>query len=355
MARQATPPAAAVIQPRADPAKQYAAIADAIQRENDKLGRSLAASHVPAERFFAVVDQALRRSPALLSCTPASIVRALLDAAELGLVPSGLLGSAYLVPYRNKRSGRLEAQLIPGYRGLIDLARRSGELRQIEARVVRERDDFDIVFGTDGKVLHRPFINRGEREPILDTQTGLPRLDPVTGGPETKLADAGSFVGVYCIARLAHGAEHVEWMSWTEVEAVRRRSKAADDGPWVTDPAEMAKKTITRRTVKYLPLAIDSPVIRALELEDRAEAEAEERRATSAPARNALHAALGLVALSEGTAAADAAPSPESDGQAACGEAAPDGSGACAKVGGHDGPHANDEAVWPVGGDAAGE
>lgn len=327
-------PAAAIVPQRPintgdDARGAYDAVMAAIERDRDKLVRSLAAVNIAPERFLTVVDQALRRNPDLLRCTPSSILKALLDAAELGLVPSGLVGQAYLVPYRNKRTGRQEAQLIPGYRGLIDLVRRSGELRSIEARTVRQNDEFDIVFGTDGRVFHRPYINRDREVVVLD--------DGIT----TVEKDGGTFIGVYLIAELAFG-RHVEWMSYAEVEAVRSRSKAASSGPWVSDWSEMAKKTVTRRGVKYLPLSIDAPINRALALEDEAEANAAAPIARRATARDAFQAALGM-------GEAEAPTEPEAIlGDDPCESVSPDGLG-CELMAAHEGPHQSEgqEAVWP--------
>lgn len=260
--------------PRADPKAAYATIEQAIREREEMIVATLAPT-IPRERFIAVSLQAITRSPRLLECTPASIIKALRDAAELGLEPSGLMGSAYLVPYRNKRSGRYEAQLIPGYRGLIDLARRSGEVRTIEAHVVRERDTFDYSFGSDQYLTHKPYLNRtGETD-----DAGKP-------------IDAGKYIGAYAFARLTTGEFQFDVMDLPQIEAVRRRSKAADDGPWVTDTAEMMRKTPTRRLLKYLPLSV-VPLQRALELEDIAEGEAVESRLVS-PARKALADALHL-------------------------------------------------------------
>lgn len=292
MGRNAPPPAA--LTPTASPAEQYEAIQSAMERERDKMAVALSASSIPPARFFAVVDQALRRSPSLLSCTPASIIRALLDAAELGLVPSGLLGQAYLVPYRNRRTGRMEAQLIPGYRGLVELARRSGELLRLEARAVRENDQFDYAFGTDNRLTHIPYLNRTGETVVVTAPDGSVVTDQNTGLPVEKPKDGGRYVAVYAIATLTHGQSQVELMTTSEVEAIRRRSKAADDGPWVTDWAEMAKKTAVKKLVKYLPVSIDSPVMRALELEDRAESEAIAPAQVTAGARSKVQALLGV-------------------------------------------------------------
>lgn len=358
MTRPSRPSAAAVIPQReqGDPKEQYERIMAVVEGERDKLTRALAAVHVKPERFLTVVDQALRRSPDLLSCTPTSILKALLDAAELGLVPSGLIGQAYLVPYRNKRTGRKEAQLIPGYRGLIDLVRRSGELRSIEARVVREHDEFDIVFGTDGRVFHRPYINRtGEMVEEADSENP----DVIISYPK----DGGRYIGVYMIANLADNGVHVEWMSTAEVDAIRRRSKAASDGPWVTDWSEMAKKSVTRRGIKYLPLAIDSPVNRALALEDEAESAAIKVVTGRSDARTAFESALGIGAGPDDepvghdgdtdgdTTEPEMGHEQDTNGDT-CAAPSPEDAEPCRKPKGHEFAHASENEVWPQDGES---
>ena len=266
-----------------------------IKRNEERIVASLAAS-VPRDRFLAVAMQGITRSPKLLECTPGSIVLALIDAAELGLEPSGILGSAYLVPYRNRKTGRYEAKLIPGYRGLIGLARRSGEVRTIEAQVIRQRDDFDYEYGTDKFLRHHPYLNRdGEREEAGVDDRGEPKPG--------KLLDRGPFIGAYAIAVLSTGEQQFHVMDGTEIEAIRRRSKAGDDGPWVTDTAEMWRKTPTRNLLKYLPLSVES-LRRALALEDEAEGDAIVVRDVS-PARAQLQSALGVPEAAPGDPEAD--------------------------------------------------
>lgn len=207
---------------------------------------------IDPERFLTLAGQAIRNTPALFECSPVSIVLALREAGSLGLIP-GRMGEAYLVPYFNKNTGRKEAQFIPGYRGLIELAKRAGTVVDIEARVVREKDDYTFEYGarmidgmvTNGTVHHRPMI---------DEDPGAYRavwFTAVTVGP----------------GGVIH--QRVSEMSWAEIEEVRRRSRASDSGPWVSDPGEMGKKTIVRREMKYMRLSPD--VERALEAESRAE------------------------------------------------------------------------------------
>lgn len=203
---------------------------------------STVARYLTPERMTKITLAALSRTPLLLQCTPESVLRSVMDAAALGLEPSGgVLGHAYLVPYRNNKTGRYEAQLIVGYRGLIDLARRSGQIASVEAHVVYEADEFEIEFGRDPRLMHKPSF-----------------------APER-----GGIIAAYVVAQLKDGAKHCEFMTIAEIEEVRSRSRARDNGPWRTDYAEMCRKTVVRRAAKYWPLSAE--LSSALDIEARAE------------------------------------------------------------------------------------
>jgi recombination protein RecT len=181
--------------------------------------------HLTPERLVKVALAATGRTPKLLECTPASVLECVMQAAQLGLEPGGPLGHAYLVPYGNT------CTLIVGYRGLIDLARRSGEIESIEARVVFERDEFRVAYGLNPVLEHVPNL----------------------------MSDPGQMIMVYGIARLRGGGVQAEVMTRSQVEGIRRRSKSGSrsDSPWATDYDEMARKTVVRRLCKYLPLSVE--------------------------------------------------------------------------------------------------
>lgn len=211
--------------------------------EKSKAGLAAALpKHIDAAYLIRVTLTSVQRTPALLECYPLSLLGAVFQAAQLGLIPDGVLGQAYLVPYKNKKKGgRLEAQLIPGYKGLIALARRSGEVTTIDARVVHKKDHFVYTFGVDPKLEHRP----------------------------TDDAEPGPVTHVYCVAKLKDGGYQLEVMTRREVEAVRARSKSPNDGPWVTDWDWMAKKTVIKQVCKLLPSSTE--LQRAIALEERAD------------------------------------------------------------------------------------
>lgn len=188
--------------------------------------------HLTPDRVLKMALVAVSRQPKLLECTKESFARSVMQSAELGLDCSGTLGSAYLVPYWSSKLRAFEAQFIPGYRGLIDLARRSGQVSRIEAHLVYKNDDYELVLGTEPVLVHKP------------------KLD----GPR------GEVVFAYMVAELVGGSKQVESMTLDELNAIKKRSKSRDRdgnlvGPWVTDEGEMRRKTVVRRGVKYLPLS----------------------------------------------------------------------------------------------------
>jgi len=198
--------------------------------------------HVTADRMVRVMLTAMQRDPKLLECTPQSLFAACILASQLGLEPDGALGSAYLIPFRNNRKNVVEVQMLPGYRGLLDLARRSGNVSTIEARVVRADDKFKFKFGL------------------------TPQLEHVPSG---KNPDAKA-IAVYAIAHLRDGGVQFDVMRTNEIEAIRATSKAANSGPWVSHWDEMAKKTVLRRLCKLLPMSIE--VQKAVGLDEAADA-----------------------------------------------------------------------------------
>lgn len=184
--------------------------------------------HLNADRIIRVAMTSIQRTPKLLECDPITLVGAVIQSSQLGLEPDGILGHAYLVPFKNTKKNRMEVQFIPGYKGLIDLARRSGQVNRISAHIVYENEAFTMEYGTKETLEHKP-------------------LPPSTRGDRK---------GVYAVAVLNDGSPHFEWLWNEEIEAVKRQSKASF-GPWQTHEDEMIRKTAIRRLVKYLPLSVE--------------------------------------------------------------------------------------------------
>lgn len=211
-------------------------IRDFLEKDNVKKQLAMALPrHLSVDRLLRVAMTSIRNNPRLLDCTQESIFACILGCAQLGLEPEPFLGQAYLVPYRKKVKGpggkesyRMEAQLIPGYRGYIALARRSGEVKSVTSQVVYEKDQFKMSYGLVEVLEHIPV--EGDR-----------------GNPK----------GAYVIFRYKDGSYSFDYMSKADIEKIRARSKSPVGGPWDTDWAEMAKKTVIRRHIKLVPLSVE--------------------------------------------------------------------------------------------------
>jgi len=208
--------------PAKQPAPQRRNLQELIESRKEAMAMVLP-KHLNPDRLIKIALVAISKTPKLLQCNQESVLRSIMAAAELGLDCGGSLGSAYLVPYGQ------ECQLIIGFRGMIDLARRSGQISSIEARVVWANDKFDVAYGTQTKITHVPALDQ----------------------------DPGAFRLVYAVATLKDGGQQVEVMTKAQVDAIKTRSRASGNGPWVTDYPEMARKTVVRRIFKYLPVSIE--------------------------------------------------------------------------------------------------
>ncbi len=200
---------------------------------------------VAPERVIRVLLGACRRNPALLECTPISLANAMIQAASLGLEVGDVLGTAYAVPFRNSRTGKKEAILIVGYKGLVELAYRHPQVLMIQAGVVVEGDKFSYELGSAGFAKH-------ERANVLAT------AENITGAWATI---------TYC--KEDHVATAVHYMPRVELDAHRARSRAANEGPWVTDFPAMCLKTVTKGALVLAPKTRE--MIRALAVEIAAE------------------------------------------------------------------------------------
>ena len=194
--------------------------------------------HVSPDRMLKIALQAIRATPALMECTTKSLMGAVIQCATMGLEPNTVLGHAYLVPFRNRKEGRTDVQVVIGYKGLVDLARRSGQIESIAAHAVYEADQFDLALGTEDRIHHVPHI----------------------GG------DRGHVIAFYAVAKLKGGGHAFEVMSKHEVDAVMKstQSKGAY-GPWKDHYVEMGRKTVIRRLSKFLPLSVEFATAAALD------------------------------------------------------------------------------------------
>lgn len=179
------------------------------------------------ERFTRITLSALSGNPKLQECTPQSFLGAMMTAAQLGVEPNTPLGQAYLIPFRNH--GVMETQFQLGYKGMIDLAYRSGEISTIQAHVVYANDRFSYSFGLNPTLEHIPAT-----------------------------ADRGEPTHVYAVFRTKDGGFGYDVMSMDDVrQHAKKYSKSYGNGPWQTNFEEMAKKTVLKRVLKYAPLKSD--------------------------------------------------------------------------------------------------
>lgn len=185
--------------------------------------------HVTPDRLIRVALTAVQNTPKLLECDRRSLLSAVMTCAQLGLEPDGVLGQAYLVPFKGK------VQFIAGYKGLISLAFNSGDVTSLKAMEVCENDHFSYEYGLDEHLRHKPAA--GER---------------------------GEVIAFYAYARLRGGGFVFEIMSRAEVEKVRDGSegyKAFKAGftkstPWNDHFVQMGRKTLIRRLSNYLPRSV---------------------------------------------------------------------------------------------------
>lgn len=207
-------------------AKPQKTIQSLIKDMSGEIAKALPSAITP-ERFTRMVLSALSSNPALGSCTPKSFLGAMMQAAQLGVEPNTPLGQAYLIPYRNH--GTMECQFQLGYKGLLDLAYRSGDVDIVAAHCVHENDEFDYEYGLEPKLKHKPARK-----------------------------DRGAITYVYAMFRTKQGGFGYDVMSVDDIiEFAKKYSKSAgnDSSPWKTSFEEMAKKTVLKRVLKLAPLS----------------------------------------------------------------------------------------------------
>lgn len=204
---------------------------DYVQKMQGQIARALPAAITP-ERFSRIVLTAISSNPKLQECTPQSFLGAMMTSAQLGLEPNTPLGQSYLIPRNTKRKDgtfATECTFQLGYKGMIDLAYRSGDVVNIGAYTVYSGDTFEVEFGLDPRIKHIPALkNRGE---------------PIAFYAYYKTRDGGFGFDVMSVE---DAREHAKRFS----ESVKRGWSS----PWDTNFEEMAKKTVLKKVLKYAPL-----------------------------------------------------------------------------------------------------
>lgn len=212
--------------------KKEKTIFEIIEERKGQIAQA-AGNNMDINKFLRIATFCIRTNPTLMNCSAPSLLSALMQSAQLGLEP-GVLGHCYLVPFWSKKLNTFEATFIISYKGMIELARRSGNIKSIAARIVYENDEFQFEYGLEERLIHKPCVV-GER---------------------------GQMKLVYMIAHFTGDGHYIEVMSKAEIDAVMKQSKSYDDkkgpsGPWKDHYEEMAKKTVIRRAWKYLPISVD--------------------------------------------------------------------------------------------------
>lgn len=199
-------------------------IYDLIKQMGPQISMALP-KHISSERFVRIALTCVRNNPQLATCNKESFLAALMQSAQIGLEPS-TLGQCFILPYKG------EAKLIIGYQGMINLVRRSGEIKDIYAEIIYEKDEYSIEFGLDRKLLHKPNF---------------------------ELEDRGKAKFVYAVAKLADGGTTFVVLTIQEIEKIKRASQAASSAysPWTTWPELMQKKCAIKRLCKYLPISVE--------------------------------------------------------------------------------------------------
>jgi recombination protein RecT len=204
--------------------------------------------HMTPERFMRVTLNSLRTTPKLMECTLESLFGATVFCAQIGLEPNTPMGHIYLIPFKNNRKNRTEVQVIIGYKGYIELARRSGQIVSISAQPVYEKDAFDFDYLRMGDLSHKPFM----------------------GG------DRGKIIGAWAHAELAGGGSAFDFMPLADIERIRDGSQGyrtakrfnSSDSPWIAHFDQMARKTAVRRLAKMLPMSVEMAAATALDERD---------------------------------------------------------------------------------------
>ena len=203
-------------------------------------------THVNVERFIKSALLVIAGNEKLEQCSVESIVKSVIGAAELGLDFTPAKGLAYLVPFYSSKKKTMEAVFMPGYRGLIHLARNTGNVNYVEAKIVYSNEVLEIEYGSAPFIRHIPIVS----------------------------GDKGNRIGAYAYAHFNDGGGQFDFMTEEEIMKIKARTKSQKNGtifgPWADDENEMYKKTPIRRLSKMLPCSADDAYSRAVEHDNNA-------------------------------------------------------------------------------------
>jgi recombination protein RecT len=230
---------------KAEKPKEVKTVKEMMQSESFQLAvqQALPETGCTIERFAKVAMTALTKNPDLKECTQASVAQCLIDLASLGIEADGR--RAHLIPFNDRRKGVKTCTLILDYKGIVELVKRSGDVKDIQAHVVYKKDQFDVMYGTGAFIEHKPYLE-GER---------------------------GDAVCAYSHITMKDGSTSFEVMGIAEINKIRddsRGYKPKDpDVPWNKWYGEMARKTVFKRHSKWLTLSPE--VQQAISMDDSAQ------------------------------------------------------------------------------------
>lgn len=217
--------------------KQILVIRNQLVKELPQIKKDLPSSlSIDATRICKSVMFELNKNKALQKCSPMSVISSVLQASQLGLEIGGTMGQAYLIPFWNSKEKVSEAQFVLGYRGMIELGRRSGQMLSLDAHCVYENDEFELEYGIHEKLRHIP----------------------------TRGKEPGNLIGAYAVARFKDGGYQFKFIEAWRLEKLKetqlakiKNEYARKYSPWEAYFDEMSCKTAVRRLFKYIPISIE--------------------------------------------------------------------------------------------------
>jgi len=217
--------------------------------------RSALPKHIDENKFVRTTITVINQAPELLDCDRTSLFAAIMGSAQLGLMPESFMGECYFIPYNRM------VTLQMGYKGLLKLARNTGEIKSIDSGVIHENDHWEYEEGDNGHFLCKPNFLEDRGKPII----------------------------VWCVIKLNSGEVQRELMSASDVEAIRVSSNSKNSPAWKNHWGQMARKVVIKRALKYAPSSTE--LLQAIAMDDGPESgkvvgvdEAGELQMLSAPA-----------------------------------------------------------------------
>lgn len=199
----------------------------------EQIKMALPAIGVNPERIARIAFTSVVLNPKLLDCTQESLVRAVILSAQLGLLPDGR--QAHLIPYWNSKLKALECQFQADYKGLVTLMLRSPNVAGYTLDTIYERDEYEIISGTERRIRHKPYLKGDRGNPVL----------------------------FYSIIEYKSGYQDFDYMTVAEVEEVRdkfsQKSHQTNEfsKAWVESFVEMGKKTVAKRHSKRCDISME--------------------------------------------------------------------------------------------------